>query len=102
MRDRTRRFTVGLGDGKRHIRVLAADAKTRAWADRHGPLMNVILWKFEQQVAPLKLASDPRAWDLPAAIANVETPRSLAARFEKLLRVAFPEEALEVRPELQS
>ena len=99
MRDRTRRFTVGFSDGSRHVRILASDERTRTWADRHGPLMNVVLWKFEQSVEGRKFASDPT---LPMALADVETPRSLAARFAELLRRGFPGERFEIRAELQS
>lgn len=102
MRDRTRRFTVGLGEGTRHVRVLASDEKTKAWANRHGPLMNVILWKFEQAVTPRSLANDPQLWELPPEISAVETPRTLAVRFEELCRRGFPDEVFEIRPELQS
>lgn len=94
-RDRVRRFTVGLGhEHARHLRVLAADEKTRKWADRNGPLMNIVLWKFEQEIQGLPFATDP---SIPASIAAGETPASLAQRFGALARRAFPDESIDVR-----
>lgn len=64
MRDRTRRFSVGLGTaGPHHLQLTAVDETTRAWADREGRLMSIVLWKLERELGDAtQVARDPAPW----------------------------------------
>lgn len=92
----TRRFSVALGIGERHLKITAADEPTRAWADRHGPVLGVALWKLEQAIGGTKLAPEPKPWErIPHS--GVETPRTIAAKLAQFLRLGFPEESFDVQ-----
>lgn len=102
MRDRTRRFTVGLGteNGGRHIRIFASDEKTKAWAGRNTALVTVVVTTLEREATPRKLGSEPLPWEkVPEG--GIETPGTLAKRFEALMEQGFPDESFDIRPEVQ-
>lgn len=97
MRDRTRRFSVSIGsDGARHLKINAADYKTKAWADQHGPVLGFVLFKLEQTIGAKKLAPEPKPWErVPPE--GIVTPRTIATELAVLLRCGFPEESFDVQ-----
>lgn len=89
-----RHFQVGLGWLDRQMRVEAADEETRTWAMKNLPVMRVALDRLARDVHTRPVAREPKLGY--AVSANAETPRTLAARWEAIIKRAFPEETFVV------
>lgn len=96
MRDRTKRFTVGLGLASNHLQILAADVKTTTWANKNRYVMTVITRKISDQLVAAKLETEEREAWMPPAPEGTRTLASLRAEFAALLEAAFPEELFAV------
>lgn len=102
MRDRTRRFTVGFGpeNGGRHLRIVAVDEKTKAWAERNIRPVREVLTTIDQEVSRRAFARElPKPWE-PVPPGGAQTPATIAKRFEELMLVGFPRETFDIRPEV--
>lgn len=93
---RPRRFTVRLGTKGPNDVHIAADPKTKPWADREAGVLQVAVRTLGEETASCQLVRElPPAWMAPPKVAvRMMTLQQVADRFGVLLRLAYPEEAI--------
>lgn len=98
MRDKTRRFTVGIGYKPGHLRILAANEKTKTWANRHEEVVGFVLLSLKLELASKTVVRDREPWE-PVAPSDCATPTTIAKRFEEMMVSGFPDDAFDIRVE---
>ncbi len=89
-------FEIGFGSDPRSVSIVAVGDRSRLWANRHGVGVHNAIRGMLAEIEHSGFARSAGRLGFAGPL-GVETPRTLAARFETRLRHAFPGVPFEIR-----